>query len=90
MSGVELIIGSTVCEIRDGEITITDYIDGMTVMKAIKADSIVNALGRQSVVPEELTKARELGKEVHLIGDARSPRKASDAILEGFLVALEI
>jgi len=90
MSGVEVIVGSTVCEIRDGEVTITDNLGEMTVMKTMKADSIVNAFGRQAVVPEELTKAKNLGKETHLIGDARSPRKASDAILEGFIVALKI
>ena len=90
MSGVKLIIGSTVCGIREGEVTITDNADGITVMKTIKADSIVNAFGRQAVVPKELAEARDIVKAVHLIGDARSPRKASDAILEGFDVALEI
>ncbi len=90
MSGVEVITGSTVCEIRDGEVTITDKKDGMTVMRTIAADSIVNAFGRQAVVLEELTKIRDLGKETYVIGDARLLGKASDAILEGFIVALEI
>jgi len=91
MQGVELVIGGTVVEIRDGEVTVIEKVGGMGRTTVMKAESIVNALGRQAVVPEEsVAKVEEMGKRVYLIGDAKSVRKANDAIFEGFTTAIDI
>jgi 2,4-dienoyl-CoA reductase (NADPH2) len=55
----------------------------------IGADSIVIAAGASpdNSLEEQL---RGLAKEIHVIGDAAGPRKALDAIREGFLAGLKI
>lgn len=88
MQGVKVVTGSAVVEVRDREITRTEKF-GVSIMKA---ETIVNALGRKPVMLNEkfVSGIEEMGKRVYLIGDAKSPRKASDAIHEGFAVALDI
>jgi len=57
--------------------------------QSIPADTVVLAVG--AVPVDEL--AREIqgnGIEVITLGDARQPRKMSDAILEGFEAALNL
>jgi 2,4-dienoyl-CoA reductase (NADPH2) len=55
----------------------------------IPADTVVLALGAKSdAALAEQTK--ELGIEVIVIGDAKTPRKISDAVLEGFQEGLEV
>lgn len=55
----------------------------------LPADSVVLAVGSVSVnsFPDAV---RALVPEMHVIGDAREPRKALDAIFEGYRVGLEI
>ena len=87
----ELLTGATVIEIRDGEVAVVKRTDEISNVVTIRAENIVNALGRKSVVPEEIiSRAEQMGKMVYQIGDAKSVRKASDAISEGFMVALDI
>jgi 2,4-dienoyl-CoA reductase-like NADH-dependent reductase (Old Yellow Enzyme family)/thioredoxin reductase len=57
----------------------------------IDAESVVLAVGRTSNIdPSLISSAREIAKELYIIGDAKSPRKAIDAIHEGFFTALNI
>lgn len=87
LQGIEVHVGSPVVEVRDKEAIVVE--EG--AVRIIKGDTIVNALGRKSVVPEEiLSDLRNKGKRVYLVGDAKSPRKAKDAIHEGFIAALDI
>lgn len=86
--GINVITNSPVVEIRKGEVVIVDKIGRR---RSISADSVVIAVGRKSVVPEELiSEAKKIGKEVYIIGDAKAPRKVIDAIREGFSVAIDI
>jgi 2,4-dienoyl-CoA reductase (NADPH2) len=68
--------------------------EGLKVQKEsgddlISADSIVIAAGSRAV--EELSGViRNLVPEVYIIGDAKKPRTAMDAIQEGFKVGLDI
>jgi len=68
--------------------------DGMEIEREdgadfLPADSIVIAAG---AAPENglVGKIEKLVPEVHTIGDAKEPRKALDAIREGYLVGLQI
>ncbi len=55
----------------------------------LEADSIVIAAGSRSE-NSLADKIRHLVPELHVIGDAKKPRRALDAIREGFLTGLEI
>jgi 2,4-dienoyl-CoA reductase (NADPH2) len=68
--------------------------DGMEIERGngadfLPADSIVIAAGS---LPENglVREIEKLVREVHTIGDAKEPRKALDAIREGYLVGLKI
>jgi 2,4-dienoyl-CoA reductase (NADPH2) len=68
--------------------------DGMEIERGngvdfLPADSIVIAAGS---LPENglVSEIEKLVREVHTIGDAKEPRKALDAIREGYLVGLKI
>jgi 2,4-dienoyl-CoA reductase-like NADH-dependent reductase (Old Yellow Enzyme family) len=68
--------------------------DGLEVERAkgrdlLSADSIVIAAGSESV-NSLAVELKGLVPEIHTIGDAESPRKALDAIREGFLTGLKI
>ena len=85
---VRIRTGSPVIEIHKGEVEIVDRLGRR---RSISADSVVIAVGRKPVVPEELiSEAKKIGKEVYIIGDAKVPRKVIDAIREGFSVAIDI
>ena len=79
-NGISIITNSPVVEIRKGEVVTVDKIGRR---RSISADSIVIAVGRKPVIPEELiSEAKKIGKEVYVIGDAKTPRKVIDAIRE--------
>ncbi|RLB36527.1 MAG: NADH:flavin oxidoreductase, partial [Deltaproteobacteria bacterium] len=68
--------------------------DGLEVEKAdgksfLEADSIVLAVGSapQSYLADQI---KDLVPELHVIGDAKQPRNALEAIKEGFMVGLRI
>ncbi len=86
--GINIITKRPVVEIRKGEVVTVDEIGRRISMSA---DTIIIAVGRKPVIPEELvSEAKKLGKEVYIIGDAKEPRKIIDAIHEGFAVAINI
>jgi 2,4-dienoyl-CoA reductase (NADPH2) len=64
-------------------------IEGGNGADFLPADSIVIAAGS---LPENVlvNEVERLVREVHTIGDAKEPRKALDAIREGYLVGLKI
>jgi 2,4-dienoyl-CoA reductase (NADPH2) len=55
----------------------------------VETDSIVIAAGAKPDNGLE-SQLRDLVKEIHVVGDAAGPRKALDAIREGFMVGLKI
>jgi 2,4-dienoyl-CoA reductase (NADPH2) len=64
-------------------------VEGNGKRELIRCDTVVLALGTRSVnTPEE--KIRGIVGQVMVIGDAKRPRKAYEAIREGFLAAREI
>ncbi len=82
---VQLRTGTRLVEIGDDAVVVeTD-----TGRERIEADTVVMAVGSRSVndLVEDL---RPLGVEVIVIGDAKTPRKFSDAIAEGYEEALGI
>ncbi len=83
--GVRIITGARAIEIRD---------EGVEIEKGekrdiIPADSIVIAAGAEPVNSLE-DEIKSLVKALYVIGDASGPRKALDAIREGFLTGLKI
>ena len=83
--GVRIITGARAVEIRE---------EGLEIEKGEKrdivpADSIVIAVGAEpeNGLEDEL---KALVKDLYIIGDAGGPRKALDAIREGFLAGLRI
>lgn len=83
--GVKIITGARALEVRE---------EGLEIEKkeehsVLEADSIVIAAGSESE-NSLLTGMANRMKEVHVIGDAKEPRKALDAIEEGFSTGLKI
>ena len=83
--GVEILTGARAVEIRE---------DGVTIERderrhLLPADTAVVAAGSssQNKLAAEL---KDLVPEIHVIGDAQSPRNALEAIREGFLVGLKV
>ncbi len=57
----------------------------------MEVDTVINAAGRDPVIPENLIhELEEMGKKVYLIGKAKTGRKLSELIHEGFIVGIEI
>ena len=54
----------------------------------LPADSVVMATGSKS--ENELASAKDLVPELYVIGDAKKPRNALEAIKEGFLIGFRI
>ncbi len=77
--GVELRTGTRLAEILDDAVVV----ETGAGRERIGADTVVMAVGSRSVngLVEEI---RPLGVEVIVIGDAKTPRKFSDAIAEGY------
>lgn len=79
-------------EMKMNEITehgvLASHLDGTGEM-LFAADKIILACGAQPV-DGLYTELLELGKEIHIIGDSKSPRKALEAIAEGAVVGRAI
>jgi len=83
---VKVITGATVHEITERGVVITDKSHGS---KLLESDIVVLAAG--AVANRNLTNSLQgIVSELHVIGDARKPRKAIDAIEEGSHIAREI
>jgi 2,4-dienoyl-CoA reductase-like NADH-dependent reductase (Old Yellow Enzyme family)/NADH dehydrogenase FAD-containing subunit len=82
---VDLRIGTRLLEIKDNGVIVED--GGET--REIRADTVVMAVGSES---EDVLSAplADADIDVTVIGDAKTPRKISDAIREGFEAALSV
>lgn len=83
---VQFCLGSKLTEITKDEVIIEDS-TGKRV--GIKADLVVNASGFDPA-NDFFPKAKDMVKEVHLIGDAKIPRNIHDAVHEGYQIGLNI
>jgi 2,4-dienoyl-CoA reductase (NADPH2) len=83
--GVRTITGAKYLEINKDGLLIS--IDGQTEL--LEADTIILAAGYEND-PALTEQWRDAAPEVHVIGDAFSPRKGIDAILEGATVGRKI
>ncbi|MBN2186571.1 MAG: FAD-dependent oxidoreductase, partial [Dehalococcoidia bacterium] len=81
---IDVMTKSPVIEVKDNGVEI---VDAMGCRKLVEADSVICAVGRNSVLNSALMEDIE---EVYVIGDARAPRRITDAIHEGFTIALDI
>jgi len=85
--GVEVLLGTKVQEISANEIVTVEQ-DGE---KRMKIDTVIDAIGRESVLPEDLlANSIERGKKVFTLGDAKAPRKIKDAVEEAFMLASQL
>lgn len=78
---------TTVCAITDEGIEVKS-ING--VREVIPADFVIVATGYSSAATQELVDSLGDGVEVAVIGDALSPRKALEALREGFDIGLAL
>jgi len=82
--GVKIIVGAKAIEVTDA---------GLRIQKEAReellpADSLVIATGSKS--ENALASLKDLVPELYVIGDAKEPRNALEAIREGFLIGLRI
>ncbi|WP_425447648.1 FAD-dependent oxidoreductase [Dethiothermospora halolimnae] len=86
--GVSVNLGVPVIEIhKDHVITVNEM--GQKVKT--KADTIVNAVGRNAILDNDIIKKlKNNGKQVYSVGDAKKARKVSEAVFEGFNAAMMI
>jgi 2,4-dienoyl-CoA reductase-like NADH-dependent reductase (Old Yellow Enzyme family)/thioredoxin reductase len=84
--GVQFCLGSNLIEITKDEVIIED---GNGKRVEIKADLVVNASGFDPA-NDFFPKAKDMVKEVYLIGDAKIPRNIHDAVHEGYQIGLNI
>jgi 2,4-dienoyl-CoA reductase (NADPH2) len=85
LSEVQMMANTKLVEIRDDSVVVR--VGEKTT--SIPADTVVLALG--AVSNEVLSRhAKALGIETVVVGDAKRPRKISDAVFEGFEAALNI
>jgi 2,4-dienoyl-CoA reductase (NADPH2) len=83
--GVKILTSTRAVEIKDQGVVVER--DGKEEL--IEADSVIMATGARA--SNELQhKVMDFVKEVHVIGDAKEPRNALEAIREGFFTGLEI
>jgi 2,4-dienoyl-CoA reductase (NADPH2) len=82
--GVKVIPGAKAIEVNDAGLRI--HKDAKE--EVLSADSIVMATGSKS--ENTLASLKDLAREVYVIGDAKKPRNALEAIREGFLTGLAI
>ena len=85
LAGIELRTGARLKEILDDEVVVE--IGDRT--ETIPADTVVMAVGAVSV-NDLAAEVDKIGVKVVTIGDAKAPRKMTEAIHEGFQAALEI
>ena len=83
--GVEILTGARADEITEAGV----FVEKEWGRHLLPADTVVIAAGStaENSLADELN---GLVPEVHVIGDAQSPRNALEAIREGFLVGLKI
>lgn len=81
---IAIMTESPVIKVKDNGV---EVVDKLGCRKLIEGDTIICAAGRKSVLNSELMEDIE---QVYVIGDARAPRKITDAIHEGFTAALDI
>ncbi|MCJ7664691.1 MAG: FAD-dependent oxidoreductase [Desulfobacterales bacterium] len=85
---IKVVMNRPVIDIRKDGVTLTDALGRREL---IKGDTVIRAIGRISVLDKELAEELKKGdKEVYIIGDAKEPRKAFDAIYEAFFTAIHI
>ena len=82
--GVKTTTGAKAIEINNGGLKIQKD----TREELLPADSVVMATGSKS--ENALASLKDLVPELHVIGDAKKPRNALEAIREGFLTGLTI
>jgi len=82
--GVKVIPGAKAVEVNDAGLRIHKD----TREEVLSADSIVIATGSKS--ENALASLKNLVPEFHVVGDAKKPRNALEAIREGFLTGLAI
>jgi 2,4-dienoyl-CoA reductase (NADPH2) len=82
--GVKIIPGAKAIEVGDAGLKIQKE----TREEVLSGDSIVMATGSKS--ENALASIESLAPEVYVIGDAKNPRNALEAIKEGFLISLRI
>lgn len=85
--GVNQVAGAKVLEIQENKVLYSKDDEEFS----IECDAVVLALGATSVSLEDVqVKCNELEIPVSVIGDAKSPRVALDAALEGMEIALNL
>ena len=86
--GVEVRMNCKIVEVLDDGVVAEDGAGQKTI---IKADSVVNAVGRKPAIPEKLFREmQDSGKKIIVLGDAKSARKVKNAMHEGFNLALNV
>ena len=85
LSDVEMKVGAKLLEITDDAV----IVEAGERKEIIPADTVVLAMGARSSNQLAET-AADLGIDLVTIGDAKSPRKISEAIREGFEESLKI
>jgi len=85
---IKVVMNRPVIDVRKDGVTLTDALGRREL---IGGDTVIRAIGRISVLDKELAEELKKGdKEVYIIGDAKEPRKAFDAIYEAFFTAIHI
>lgn len=86
-AGVKMLTASTVKEIRKGEVLVST--EGQAESRSIGADTVVVAEGMS---PNKQLWEQLQGKvsELYIIGDAAAPRRAINAIADGFRVGVKV
>ena len=82
--GVKMIAGAKAIEVTEAGLKIRKE----SREELLHADSVVIATGSKS--EKALASFKELIPEIYVIGDAKNPRNALEAIKEGFLIGLKV
>lgn len=84
-NGVKMMSDTTVMSINDGSVSV----EGPKGARNVVADTVVLCLGSSSndALVADVSK---ITKNIHIIGDAKDPRRVTDAVTEGALAILEI
>jgi 2,4-dienoyl-CoA reductase (NADPH2) len=85
LSNVKMMPGTKLVEITDDAV----IVEAGEERQTIPADTVILALGAK---PNDTLSAqgKTLGIDTIVIGDAKTPRKISDAVLEGFEAGLKV
>jgi 2,4-dienoyl-CoA reductase-like NADH-dependent reductase (Old Yellow Enzyme family)/thioredoxin reductase len=85
---VNILTNAPVIEVyKDG----VDVADSLGRRTKLNADTVILSVGRRSRIDKDLIESsKSIAKEVHVIGDAKQPRRIIDAIKEGFWTAINI